>query len=351
MPPTGVGDPGGASGRDRAVSRAPRRTGAAPAYDPVLVRLSGVDAAKLPPLRPTGTVIGTVMADVAAGLGLAPGTKVVTGTPDLHTAAVGAGAVLDREAHLAVSTTSWISCPVAEKKTDVVHQMATVPGLTADGYLVVNNQDTAGLAFSWLLDNVVAPVDSLTNEGAAPPDLAALDALAATAPAGAGQVIFTPWLKGERSPVDDRRARGGFHNLSLATTRADLARAVMEGVADNSRWLLESVDKFVGRRLDPIRIIGGGAQSDLWCQVMADVTDRRIERVAEPLHANLRGAALFAGLALDAVAPEEIRGLVDVDATFVPNPENRAVYDRLFAEFAKLYKANKAMFARLNRGR
>ena len=114
-------------------------------------------------------------------------------------------------------------------------------------------------------------------------------------PAGSGDVLFTPWLAGERSPVDDRNARGGFHNLSLGTTRAHLVRAVLEGVAYNSRWLHEAVERFAKRRLDPVRVIGGGATSDLWCQIHADVMGRTIERVAEPLHANLRGAALFAG--------------------------------------------------------
>ena len=161
-------------------------------------------------------------------------------------------------------------------------------------------------------------------------------------------MIFTPWLSGERSPVDDRDARGGFHNLSLGTTRVHLVRAVLEGVAYNSRWLHEACEKFVKRRLDHVRLIGGGAQSDLWCQIHADVLDRTIERVADPVDANLRGAALLAGLALGAVHQDEVRQLVKVDASFRPDHASRAVYDRLYAEFPKLYKAQKSMFKRLN---
>ena len=77
--------------------------------------------------------------------------------------------------------------------------------------------------------------------------------------------------------------------------------------------------------------------------------DRTIERVADPNYANLKGAAIFAGLALGAVRAEEVRDLVVVDATFTPDPANRTTYDRLYAEFPKLYKAQKGMFARLNR--
>lgn len=334
-------------------------------YDDTLVRMAGVDRTKLPPLVPTGSVIGQVAGDVAADLGISPEAQVVTGVPDLHSAVVGSGCVRDWQPHMTISTTSWISCPIGGKKTDVIRQMATVPGLDAHSYLIANNQDTAGRCLEWFRDNVVGPDDGLfsgpggstgisgATGGPASPGYRELCDLAASAPAGAGDVIFTPWLTGERSPIDDRNARGGFHNVSLGTTRAHLARAVLEGVAYNSRWLLEGVDKFTKRRLDPIRIIGGGAQSDLWCQIVADVCGRTIERVAEPLHAGLRGAAVFAAMGVGAVQAREVRALIPVDATFSPRPGNRAVYDRLFAEFPGLYKAQKSMFARLNgrRGR
>ncbi len=107
-----------------------------------------------------------------------------------------------------------------------------------------------------------------------------------------------PWLNGERSPVEDRLVRGGFFNQSLQTTRGHLVRAVLEGVAYNARWLLKYVEPFIGRKLDGIRLIGGGARSKLWCQILADVLDRPIHQVDEPVMANARGAAFQAGLAL-----------------------------------------------------
>jgi xylulokinase len=173
--------------------------------------------------------------------------------------------------------------------------------------------------------------------------------LAAQAPAGSGDVLFTPWLAGERSPVDDHFARGGFHNVSLDTTRAQLVRAVLEGVAYNSRWLHGAVERFVGRRLDPVRVLGGGAQSDVWCQIHADVQQRTMQRVDSPLHASLRGAALFAALTMGDVTLEELSELVPIDATFEPHADATAVYDRLYDEFPKLYRTQKSMFARLNR--
>ncbi len=308
-------------------------------YDGTLVRRAGLDAAKLPPLVETGSLVGTVRREVASQLGIDPGAQVVTGSPDLHSAAVGTGALGRGEAHLTISTTSWISLPFARKKTDPMRSIATVPGLDSSSYLVADNHEAAGLCLRWLREAFHA---------GEPASFERLVELAETAHPGSDGVIFTPWIAGERSPVDDRNARGGWHNLSVETGNAELIRSVLEGVAYNSRWLNEAVERFVGGRLDTLRIFGGGAVSSLWCQIHADVMDRTIERVAEPLHTNLRGAALMAALALGAVTRDEIRDLVAVDRVFVPDPRHRAAYDRLYAEFPGLYKAQRKMFKRLN---
>jgi xylulokinase len=317
-----------------------------PTYDERLVELAGVDATRLPPLVPTGSVIGPVLPAVAAELGIAATAQVVTGLPDLHGAAVGSGCVREHQAHVSIGTTGWASCPVSAKKTDVIRQIATVPGLGEAtgpaGYLIGNNQESAGRCLEWFRDTIA------TTPGGRRPSYPEITALAAESPAGAGGVIFTPWLAGERSPVDDRTARGGFHNVSLGTSQADLARAVLEGVALNLRWLLGAVDHMAGRRLDPLRIVGGGAQSELWCQIVADVCDRQVERVAEPLLAGLRGAALYAGIALGDVDPTALTRLVPLDGHFLPDPANRATYDRAFAEFPRLHHTQRRMFRRLN---
>ena len=175
-----------------------------------------------------------------------------------------------------------------------------------------------------------------------------LTELAASSSPGSGGVLFTPWIAGERSPVDDRHARGGWHNLSVETGNADLIRAVLEGVAYNSRWLARRSRSSPAAGWSRCGSSAGARVSDLWCQIHADVMDRTIERVVEPLHTNLRGAALLAGLALDAVEREEVRDLVPVDRVFEPDSANRDAYDRLYAEFPRLYKAQRKMFARLN---
>lgn len=307
------------------------------AYDEKLLRLSGVEGHRLPPLVESGSVVGPIRPEVAHELGVPETVAVVTGTPDLHSAHVGSGAVADGLGHVSISTTSWISCAVDFKKTDPFHSIATVPGLRPGSYLVADNHEAAGASLAWLSSGVLgADYDTLCAE-------------AATSPPGSNGAMFTPWLAGMRSPVDDRHARGSFQHLSLTTTRADLVRALLEGVAVQSRWLLDPVEKFVGRPFASLRIIGGGARSDLWCQLHADAMNRPIERVADPMTAQSRGAALIAGLALGLVQWEDVPALVPVDQRFTPQPQNRALFDRLAKELPKTYAATKGLFAARSR--
>jgi xylulokinase len=312
-----------------------RDLSAAPAYDDALVAMAGVDPSRLPPLVPTGSVIGPVRDDVASDLGLPAGVQVVTGVPDLHAATVGSGAAGLYQSHLSISTTGWISCPLPKKKTDALRAMATVPGIGDGNYVVANSIDTAGVCLEWARARLDAG------------DYPEMVGAAATAPPGSNGVVFTPWLGGTRSPAEDRNARAAWHDMSLQTTQADLVRAVLEGVACHARWLHEAVERLAKRRLEPIRIIGGGAQSDLWCQIHADVMDRRIERVADPASAVLRGGALLAAVALETVDQTQLRDLVTVDRVFTPDAANREVYDHLFAEMPRLHKAQRGMSSRL----
>jgi len=311
------------------------RPGARAAYVPQLIKRSGRDASRLPELVPTGSVIGPVQEAVAAELGI-PRAPVVAGIPDLHTSCIGSGAVEPYAAHVTISTTAWIACEVPFKRTDVLHQMASVPGVRPGRYLVANNHETAGLCLQWLRDSVMgSDYDSLIK-------------LAEAVPPGSGGVMFTPWLNGERSPVEDRTLRGGFLNVSLGTDRGRLVRAVMEGVAFNARWLLDAVEGFVKRPLPSLRILGGGAQSDLWCQIHADVLGRRIERVADPMLASLRGAGLFAAISLGRLTLDAVPGLVRVTDTFEPDSGSREVYEPMFAEFKRFYSRLHGSYARLN---
>ncbi len=311
-------------------------------YVPALVRRSGRDASRLPEIVPTGSVLGAVQAAVAAELGLPEGIPVVAGVPDLHSGYLGSGAVAPYAGHLTISTSAWIGCEVPFKRTDVFHQVASVPGVRAGSYLVANNHETAGACLEWVRESIGAAA------GGEHTSYSQLTALAATAPPGAGGVLFTPWLNGERSPVEDRTLRAAFLNISMTTERADLVRAVLEGVAFNARWLLDAVERFVRRPMPVLRIIGGGALSDLWCQIHADILNRRIERVADPMYANLRGAAFFAAMSLGKLELADVAARVGVTATFEPSGDARKAYEPMYREYRRLYQRLHGMYARLN---
>lgn len=312
-------------------------------YNHDLLEYAGIDRAQLPDLVPATDVIGELTPEAAVHLGLRIGVRVVAGTPDIHSAAIGAGTTADFAGHLYIGTSSWLICHVPFKKTDIAHGIASLPAAVPNRYLAANEQETAGKTLEWLADLLYPDAADRARV------YTEMNRIAAAVPAGSGGVIFTPWLFGERTPVEDSTLRGGFFNQSLETGRAEMIRALFEGVAYNSRWLLGYVEKFTKKRLDPIVMVGGGARSDLWCQIHADVLDRTIHQAADPLLVNVRGAGLLAHAALGHIGWEDIPGLVPMAATYRPNRVNSATYDRLFDAFRRIHKSNRRTYRKLNR--
>lgn len=326
------------------------------AYDDALIELAGLQRSTLPDLVPTGSVLGGLAPDAAGALGLLPGTPVVAGTGDLHSAAVGSGAVEDFDGHLYIGTSSWISCHVSFKKTDALTNIASFPSGIPGRYLVADEHETGGACLTWLRDNVLFPDDALARNYAVPAAspsapgniFGTLNEMAASVPVGSHGVLFTPWLNGERSPVDDHTIRGGFHNLSLSSTRADMVRAVFEGVALNSAWLLGAVEKYTKRAFGSLAFVGGGANSDLWSQIHADAMGRTIRQIDEPVLANVRGAGLLTLLALRRLTLADIPRTVTIKATYEPEPSAHEEYAAMLKEFVNLYEKTKAIHKRLN---
>jgi xylulokinase len=318
-------------------------------YNDKLLKMAGIERDKLPDLIQAMDILGPLKKEVAAELGLKEGTPVIGGTPDVPSAGVGSGAVRDYEGHLYIGTSSWLSAHVPFKKTDIFHNFGSFPSPLTGRYLILTEQECAGKCLTWLRDNFLYHKDELMMEEKAPDIFKVLDKIVSRAPAGANNVIFTPWLYGERSPVEDCHIRASLFNLSLENTRADILRAVFEGVAFNTRWLLDPVEKFMGRPFQHINFIGGGANSDVWSQIIADVLDRKIRQVKDPIYSNARGAAFLASIALKYITVEDIPQYIKIKAEYTPNPDNRKIYDQVFAEFLNHYKTQKKACARMNK--
>jgi len=318
-------------------------------YDDNLIRRLGIDKAKLPPLSYSTDILGTLTSQAADEIGLSKDVKVIMGSPDHQSACIGSGAVRDYEGHLYIGTSSWVQCVIPFKKTDLFHSIASLPTSIPGKYYCANEQDIAGGCLSFLADNILFPKIGLHKTDSPENPYKIMDQMAAGVPPGSYKLIFTPWLNGERSPVDDNTVRGGLHNLSKTTTIDHIVRAFFEGVAYNTRWNLKYVEKFINRKMDPLNIVGGGAKSDVWCRIFADVLSRTIRQVKDPIQANARGAALIASVGLGYIRFDEIPGLTSYEKIYEPNPQNKEIYNELFREFLRIYKANKAMYRRLNR--
>lgn len=317
-------------------------------YDSGLVSMLGVDPAKLPEIVPCSEVLGTLQKDVANTLGLSPNVKVVAGAIDNTAAAIGAGAVEDFEPHLYIGTSSWIAAHVPFKKTDIGSNMASIPCAVPGKYLLTALQSTAGGNLTYLRDNILYHKDELLQEADQSDIFKFLDQIAARVPAGSNGVLYTPWIWGERAPVADKTVRAGLYNLSISNTRADIIRAFLEGVALNTRWLLKPVEGFLGRKVNFFNIVGGGAQSDVWCQIFADVMNVEIRKVVDPLYANARGAAWIAAVGLGEISFSDVTRLVQFKAVYSPQAVNRRLYDEKFEIFKQVYKQMKPVYQKLN---
>ena len=316
-------------------------------YDAGLIRTLGIDAAKLPELVRSTDILGPVLPEVAQALGLDPKTVVVAGAVDNSAVAVGA-AVGDFETHLYLGTSSWLGAHVPFMKTDVRHKIAAVPCAVDGRYLAMALQSTAGANLSFLRDRILYHPDELSSDEEHPAVYEVLNRIAARVPPGARGLIYTPWLLGERTPVDDPRLRAGLLNMSLEHSREDIFRAFLEGVALNTRWMLEPFARLLGRDGGTITAVGGGAQSDVWCQIMADVTGRPIRQLASPIQANAIGATFIAGVGIGAMRFADLGHLRQARRTYEPASALRRLYGDKFETFKEVRTRLAPLYHRLN---
>lgn len=318
-------------------------------YDPWLLKMAGISREKLPDLLPIEGILGTLTPAVAGELGLSPNTLVICGVNDNSSSAIGAGSIADGEPAAVMGTSGYLAAHVSFKKTDINASMGTMPSGFRDRYLFWGELANNGKVLESYLRNFVYARDGLAD-GKIPDDLYdRASAAAADVPPGSDGVLFLPWFNGSFSPGEDQYMRGGFLNLSHKTTRAHLTRAVFEGLAMNWRWLRGPSEKLIGRPFHYWRLTGGGALSDVWSQIMADVVGLPMHRQADPRNSNVIGIGLLAFHRLGLVKPEEIPNMIKFDRVFEPDLKNRAIYDRMFAQFMASKDKIRPVFHALNK--
>ncbi|HAJ37511.1 MAG TPA: hypothetical protein DCL15_17730 [Chloroflexi bacterium] len=297
-----------------------------------------LEAALLPELHASGASIGAVRAEAAAATGIPVGTPVLQGVGDLGATTVGVGAAEPGMIYAYLGTSGWIAASQSAAAPMPERGVFTICHPQPGRLIQVAPVLTAGGNLEWLRSALATPAG-------APPDYAHLNALAAQAAPGSGGVLYLPYLNGERSPFSDANARAGFLGISGATTQADLVRSVMEGTAFAYRALCDALGVARGGAMV---LAGGGAQSAVWAQILADMLAAPVQVAASPGDAPARGAAIIAGQALGwytSLAPG--KEFFPVQATYAPIEANVRVYDRLYPVFAGLYPALRELFTML----
>lgn len=316
-------------------------------YSDELLGMSAMERSKLPPLVPMGAPRGRITADAAEHLGV-PAAALVTGaTIDSVTSAVGTGTVDSGSCGLIIGTTSVMVTHVDSKRHDMAHGLTTAPSPLPGQYFLVAENGVGGKALDVFVNNIVYPDDGL---GPPAPDDAYERVLAAAGavPAGANGVMFLPWLVGSMAPGYQRRMRGGFVNLGLSTSRVDMARAVLDGVAQNAAWLLPHFSALSDREYTEVSFGGGGAGSPLWGQTLADCFGMRVRRLANPRTTNAHGAALLALVENDVVRLSDVPVMLTVEQIHEPDPANQRVYRRLRESFIEFHDRVAPFYDALN---
>jgi xylulokinase len=303
-----------------------------------ILEAAELDPQKLPEIHPSTAVVGEVRSAVAAEVGLAAGTPVVVGGGDGACAAAGAGVVREGAAYNYIGSSSWIALATEAPIYDPEQKTFTFGHVVPDMFMPTGTMQAAGASYQWTRDQLGGvQIRAAESLGISTYELMNLEA--ETSPPGAKGLIFLPYLMGERSPRWNPNARGAFVGLTIRHKRADMMRAVLEGVTLNLRIILDAFTA-QGASIEAMRIIGGGARGRFWNQLMADVYGMPVQRLAILEEATSMGAALTGGVGVG-LYPDFSMGETMNQIAKVVQPEaaDQAVYEAIYPIFEATYRA------------
>ena len=311
------------------------------AWSEALCSACGVDPAQFPEVLEAHQAQGEVTAEAAQATGLRAGTPVVAGTVDSPPAALEAGVVEPGIAAEMTGTSTVVIMPNDRGLTEPA--LIALPHCLPGIHLLLGAMVSSGGCLRWFRDQFGQPeVQTAREQQADAFDL--LTRQAAQVKPGSEGVIFLPYMMGERSPVWHTNARGVFFGLSLATQKAALVRAILEGAAFALRHNVE-VARRAGAEVREMRSVGGCSRSDLWNQIKADVLGLPVllprTSVGSPF-----GAAILAGMGAGVYpdVPQSLREMVQLDRCFEPNPANHERYTQIYRVYRDIYEHLKADF-------
>lgn len=326
-------------------------------FSKALCQMNKVRMEHLPKVIKCTDMVGALTSKAANDLGLSEGIPVFGGGGDATLIGIGAGCVEVGDTHIYSGTSGWVSTIVSRQTVDISKMIAAIVGAQNGHYNYFAEMETAGKCLEWVKDHLALDEIDIYLEKKHVTETQEViytslyDYLMTTIKKigpGAGGVIFTPWLHGNRCPFEDPNAAGMFFNITLDTGKTQLIRAVLEGVCYHLRWMLECQEEKI-KTSQTIRFVGGGALSPITGQILADVTGHQIDVVVNPQNVGAVGAAALVAVGLSIIPSlERIKEFIPADQVFIPDPKAKVIYDRNFEVFKRLYKSNKRNFKALH---
>jgi xylulokinase len=300
--------------------------------------LLGIPLEKLPPAYPCTQIIGEVTEEAAKLTGLLPGTPVVNGAGDVSAAQSGAGANRDGKAHLCIGTATWVGISASTFRNNPEKPFWGLSHIHPQKWVIAGEMETGGGALMWFRDALCnEEASQAKSKGISSYDM--IGKLATVVEPGSDKLIFLPWLSGERAPVLDHYARGGFLGITMGHTKGHLARAVMEGVAYHIRWICESLES-MGFQFEEMNAIGGGCKSVIWPQIISDVTGHPLHVVEHPLEAGAIAAALTVAVGMGIYQnADDMDDLIGIRTVIKPNSAYQKRYEGLYRAYRDIYTA------------
>ena len=303
-----------------------------------VLQAAEIDDRLLPALYESPDVCGKVSVEGAAATGLKIGTPVVAGAGDQAAGATGMGIVAAGAVSATIGTSGVVFASTDRPALDAKGRLHTFCHAVPGRWHVMGVTQAAGLSLRWFRDQFGAGVDDgrdpyerLTDE-------------AATAPPGCEGLLWTPYLMGERTPHLDANARGALIGITASHTRAHVIRAILEGVAFSMRDTLTIFEE-MPVPVKGIRLGGGGARSQLWRQIQADVYGRQVE-VVEAEEGAAYGAAMLAGVGarIWPTVDDACDSIVRVAQRTAPQSAVTEVMNTAYAAYRRVYPATRAIF-------
>ena len=296
-------------------------------WSDALLEIIGLTRAQVPALYHSYQAVGTVTPEAAKETGLPTTAKVVIGGGDQAVGAIGTGTVKSGTCSVSLGTSGVLFVAAddfaVDKGPSAIHSFCHATGR----YHLMGVTLAAAGSAKWWYEEVLSTQDYAKEQATIAQNL------------GKNSVYFLPYLSGERTPHNNPLARGAFMGMNMTTTRSDMTQAVMEGVAFSLRDILTRVTQ-LGHNVTSARIIGGGAKSPVWCQMVADVLNMQVEKI-NATEGPAFGAAILAMVGAGAYATVEkaCDTLIKATDVFSPNKDAASRYDNHYPIYTGLYTA------------